>query len=446
MPRPFVALVVLAIGLARPAPAAAPPPSADRGAEAVRTLALNPPVWSLAAYDALWKQWGVREKPTDHDRAVRDRYGLLPADKRRLPLGLVQARGILGEGVAPACVLCHAGAVAGKTYIGLGNASLDFQSLTDDLSAAAGLKPDLPFRLSYARGTVDPASPGAFLMRMRDSDLRLRARASGGAFPRDVLSKPPAWWLLKKKKTRDWTGAIAAQSTRVDLVTLLHPLNTADQIKSHEPMFRDIHAFVLGVEPPAYPFPIDRKAAVRGERLFREHCARCHGTYGKEWTYPNRIVPLKDLGTDPVLAGAVTDKEVEFFNSTWFAQETGPDGQPYRFGSARGYQAPPLDGVWATAPYFHNASVPTLDHVLNSRARPKAFTRSYRTAEAEYDTVRVGWKFTVVDRPPDPKAPYAERRDVYDTTQRGQGNGGHTYGDDLAEDERAAVVEYLKTL
>jgi hypothetical protein len=35
---------------------------------------------------------------------------------------------------------------------------------------------------------------------------------------------------------------------------------------------------------------------------------------------------------------------------------------------------------------------------------------------------------------------------VYDTARPGQGNGGHTYGDDLTEDERLAVIEYLKTL
>ena len=39
-----------------------------------------------------------------------------------------------------------------------------------------------------------------------------------------------------------------------------------------------------------------------------------------------------------------------------------------------------------------------------------------------------------------------ERRKVYDTTQPGRGNGGHTFGDDLTEDERRAVIEYLKTL
>ena len=46
----------------------------------------------------------------------------------------------------------------------------------------------------------------------------------------------------------------------------------------------------------------------------------------------------------------------------------------------------------------------------------------------------------------DPALPARERRKVYDTTQPGRSNGGHTYGDDLTDDERRAVIEYLKTL
>jgi hypothetical protein len=112
----------------------------------------------------------------------------------------------------------------------------------------------------------------------------------------------------------------------------------------------------------------------------------------------------------------------------------------------RGYQAPPLDGVWATAPYFHNGSAPTVYRVLNSKARPKVFTRSYRSGEDDYDPVRLGRKVTVLQTPPGADASGFERRKVFDTTRPGQGNGGHTFGDDLTDDERIAVIEYLKTL
>jgi hypothetical protein len=59
--------------------------------------------------------------------------------------------------------------------------------------------------------------------------------------------------------------------------------------------------------------------------------------------------------------------------------------------------------------------------------------------------VRLGWKFTVTG-PADPGLPPRERRKIYDTTLPGRANTGHTYGDDLTDEERMAIIEYLKTL
>jgi hypothetical protein len=83
---------------------------------------------------------------------------------------------------------------------------------------------------------------------------------------------------------------------------------------------------------------------------------------------------------------------------------------------------------------------------LNSKARPKIFTRSYRTGVEDYDTAKLGWKITVLDKPADPRLPSFERRKIYDATQPGRANTGHTYGDKFTDDERTAVIEYLKTL
>ena len=90
--------------------------------------------------------------------------------------------------------------------------------------------------------------------------------------------------------------------------------------------------------------------------------------------------------------------------------------------------------------------MPTVYHVLNSKARPKIFTRSFRTGKEDYDAVNLGWKVRVLERGPDPQLPAYERRKVYDTTQPGRGNGGHPFGDELTEEQRRAVIEYLKTL
>jgi mono/diheme cytochrome c family protein len=449
MHRCLATLIVLFLGGVGFVSGETPSASPERGRAAVRGQPpLNPPLWSRRAFENVWKQWGAAEKPADYDDAFRQRYGLhrAPYENHGLPMGLHEAPGLLGKGITNDCLICHAGTIAGQTYIGLGNASVDIQSLLEEMNAAQGLKFKFPFHFSQTRGTIDPLTPTNFLMGLRDADLNLRVKQVRLDSRNDAASDPPAWWLIKKKKTRDWTGAIDARSTRVDLVNLLSPFNSGTYIKKQQPLFADIHAFLLRLEAPRYPFPIDQARAGQGRELFEQNCARCHGTYGPKWKYPNKIVPLAEIGTDRNLAESLSDKLAEHYNQTWLAKEIGPEGKPFQFTAHQGYQAPPLDGVWATAPYFHNGSVPTVYHVLNSKARPKIYTRSYRTGREDYDPVKVGWKVTVLDRSPEAKMSGAERRKIYDTTRPGHGNGGHTFGDDLTEEERAAVIEYLKTL
>ncbi len=422
--------------------------AAQRGFGAVRGQPpMNPPLWSQRAYDNLWKRWGLKEKPADYDAAVREQYGLqrAPYTNNGLPMGLHVSAGLFGKGLINDCLLCHAGRVAGQTVIGLGNASLDLQSLFDDLSAVDKLPYVVPVQMSQGRGVIDPVNPVTFLFEFRDDNLKVRDPIQLG-YTETVSSDPPAWWLLKRKKTRNWTGSAKQNSIRIDMVNLLSPFNDADHIKKHETTFADIHAFVMSVQAPKYPFAVDAALAENGRGLFNESCARCHGTYGANATYPSKIVPLETLGTDPALFKAIAPKNIEYFNKTWFAQEKAPDGSFYTIAETAGYQAPPLDGVWATAPYFHNGSVPTIYDVLNSKARPKYFTRTYGTEEEDYDAKRIGMKVTVLDGPPAPNLSVYERRKICDTTQPGRGNAGHTFGDQFTDDERRAVIEYLKTL
>jgi hypothetical protein len=420
--------------------------SPERGREIMFRRSLNPANWSVRAYENAWKQWGVPEKPADYQKAFMRRYGLhtAPFENKGLPMGLIEAPRFLGKGITNNCLLCHAGTIAGQTVIGLGNASLDLQGLFEDLFRADAVDLQLP-QFSYVRGTIDPINPLAYLIQFRDADLNLQT-ARPYHYSANVCSDPPAWWLIKRKRTRDWTGPMDAHSTRIDMVTLLTPLNSGEYVKSQESAFADIEAYLRTIEAPKYPFPIDDKLAARGRVLFVDTCARCHGTYGPDGKYTNKIVPFETIGTDRTLAEGNDAEVLSFLNQSWFGQEPGPDGKPLQFTKPYGYQAPPLDGVWATAPYFHNGSVPTVYHALNSKARPKVYTRSYRTDKEDYDPVKIGWKVTVLDTPIDPKLPGFEQRKVFDTTQQGRGNGGHVFGDKFSEDERLAVIEYLKTL
>lgn len=438
----LVAAAGLALCLAAVAEEQSP---AARGREALFRHPFNPPLWSRKAYETVWQRWGLAEKPADFPAAFRERYGLHPSPEpnEELPLGLTEVRGLLGKGVGITCLLCHSSSIFGQTYLGLGNPSLDQQAIFDELGAGDG-HPALPFVLSHVRGTTDAVAPVAFLMQYRDADLNVQKPVQL-SHRNDVCSDPPAWWLLKKKRTRDWTGAIDARSDRVDMAFLLTPFNSAETIKKQEPVFADIQAFVRSVEAPRYPLPVDDRLAGRGRDLYGEHCAKCHGAPGPNGSYPNKIIPLEKIGTDPNLVLALTAPLREYYNKSWFARQLGPDGTPYHILDHQGYQAPPLDGVWATAPYFHNGSAPTVYHVLNTKARPAVFTRSYRTGREDYDPVRLGWKVTALDQPPDPGVAPFERRKVYDTTQPGRSNKGHTFGDQFTDEERLAVIEYLKT-
>jgi hypothetical protein len=106
--------------------------------------------------------------------------------------------------------------------------------------------------------------------------------------------------------------------------------------------------------------------------------------------------------------------------------------------------APPLDGIWATAPYLHNGSVPTIELVLNSKARPAVWKR-VDLDNANYDENALGWPWI---EPPysQAEAPAAEQKLIYDTSYWSQSNVGHAFGDQLTDGERRSVLEYLKTL
>jgi mono/diheme cytochrome c family protein len=427
-----------------PASAAADAPSpeaVERGKKALLTRSFTPAAWTPAAYDQAWKQWqpARKDQPADYDQAFRDYYGLhaAPYENGRYPMGLREAKFLLGKGLAVDCMLCHGGSIAGKSYVGLGNASLDIQAFYEHLGGLT------PFTFGNVRGTSEAGSMAVFLLSFREPDLSLRLKRADLGWGENLCEDVPAWWLLHKKKTMYHTGTAHARSVRSIMQFMLTPTNSAKTFNDEEPTFRDIQAYLLSLRAPKYPFSIDQTLVKEGEGVFTKTCASCHGTYGEKWTYPNKVVAIDLIGTDRTRYEGFSPKVGELYNKSWFAKE-GEKGYPTV--ESIGYQAPPLDGVWATAPYFHNASTPTLYHVLNSKARPKIFTRSYRTDEDAYDQEKVGWKVQTLEKGADAKLPAIERRRIYDTSQPGRGNSGHTFGDKLTETERRAVIEYLKTL
>jgi mono/diheme cytochrome c family protein len=424
---------------------------AARGKAALETRAFVPAAWPLSAYDNAWKHWQppLKQKPANYDAAFRDHYGLAaaPYENNGLPMGLRRGKNLIGlTGLTNDCLLCHGSSIMGKSIVGLGNSSLDIQAFFDELGDAAGAPRGIfPFTFSQVRGTTEAGAFAVYLLSFREPNLNVTfKRHDLGKLRDDLCEDVPAWWLLKKKETMYFTGTSHAKSVRSIMQFMLSPTNPPAVFEREEKTFADIQAYLFSMEAPKYPLPIDAKLAAQGEALFMKSCAKCHGTYGEKPTYPNKIVPIEVIGTDRTRFDGFGEQVLVHYNKSWFAREKGEDG--YKAEAPTGYQAPPLDGVWATAPYLHNGSVPTLDGVLNSKARPKIFTRSFRTNREDFDEVNVGWKITPLDKAADPALSGYERRKVYDTTQPGRGNQGHTYGDHFSDAERRAVIEYLKTL
>jgi len=108
-------------------------------------------------------------------------------------------------------------------------------------------------------------------------------------------------------------------------------------------------------------------------------------------------------------------------------------GKPNEFRGLLAYRARPLNGIWATAPYLHNGSVPSLYELLLA---PHARSRMFYMGNWEFDPVHVGVRSS---------SPFTGAS-LFDTRLPGNSNAGHTYGTDLSEEDRLALIEYLKTL
>jgi mono/diheme cytochrome c family protein len=196
-----------------------------------------------------------------------------------------------------------------------------------------------------------------------------------------------------------------------------------------EPAMARIAAWIRALPAPRYPRDrIDSDLARQGASVYADRCAVCHSFDGER---VGQVTPVAAIGTDRERLDSFTPELVGRMNTLG-------TGRPWRFRHFRktdGYANQPLDGVWLRAPYLHNGSVPDLRALLTRPAdRPKVFYRGYDV----YDWDRVGF----VSRG-------AAARRVgfrYDTSVRGNGNGGHEYGTGLSAGEKRALIEYMKGL
>ena len=301
---------------------------------------------------------------------------------------------------------------------------------------------------------------------------------------------------------RNFTETLGAGATVV-----LDPRRTGSLFESSIPMknMNELEWLAYYMDPPRWPAAIFGEIkpdlAAAGERIFRSRCAGCH-EYGDDRRTPTGLIRLRgmrpeEVGTDSTVALRIscpvpdagplviaprsyTTEEAQLlkdcggveaaraFTGNSFARtaQAAVDSIKQKANATAGieaaqqrimedldrrgsvtwrdtlldtqppygpYAARPLYGIWAAAPYLHNGSVPTLYHLLlPPEQRPKTFA----LGEREYDPMRLGFAVG--------KA--CDKQDCgIDTTRIGDGNSGHIWGTDLAESDRMALLEYLKT-
>lgn len=378
------------------------------------------------------------------------------------------------------------------------------------------------------------------------------------AEPSTGTEDPPVWWNAGHRSMKFYDGGQTWDSKRIELS--FHFPNTPNHgapgpstmdrdkawILDHQ---QDGDAWILSLRSPEWPAAklgaIDVALAERGAILFHSKnlwepaygnpvpqpdggngsCASCHGAYSPRYVNDPAfldtpllegiaayIVPLEVIGTDSRRVDGNSQRVAEAARTNWFAYRDGPyhesgvslcadwNDTALRGERRLGYLAPPLYGVWATAPYFHNGAVPTLAQVLDPAARPTIWRRpssaprpdqagkvvmGFDASLAAYDAGQVGWRHeslacgtgsmpfvdcnpvdddgaTVQDalaqvwghgglawnllNPPVMSNQQIEERKVYNTKYYSQSNAGHEFTSVLTADERKAILEYLKTL
>lgn len=278
-------------------------------------------------------------------------------------------------------------------------------------------------------------------------------------FAEGISSDVPAWWHVKKKAALYYNGMGRGRFSKMLMqisVVAIRDTHQAAEIHSH---FADLLAWIQTLEPPPYPAEIDRTLATEGEAIFVSTCSRCHGTYQSRFTteiveenYPNLLISLEQVGTDPFYAQQMSTRPdlSRWINQGWYGQMLeDPRASEQGLGPASmqafpldGYVAPPLDGIWATAPYLHNGSIPNLATLLDRSSRPVHWRRDFNSST--YDLTQVGWPYDQVSV--DELMELEDPSTVYDTTIQGYGNQGHPFADHLSEVERVALLEYLKSI
>ena len=359
--------------------------------------------------------------------------------------------------VAPNCLQCHAQVFDGKLIVGLGNTLTDFtdnrasvvkfaekalqsnkvniakyEAAKNFIDAVKAVSPQL---VVPVRGVNIADRLASLLAAHRDPvtftwNDKAKMKVPDQVIPTDV----PAWWLLKKKNAMFYSGFGRGDFGRFLMASNLLTVKDTNEAREVDSHFNDVLAYLQSIAPPKYPGKISQELANKGKTLFVQNCSGCHGTYGQDGSYPNLLIPGSVIQTDPLLYSSnySSPQFLDWFNKSWFTS----GDHPAQLIPFRGYIAPPLDGIWITAPFLHNGSVPNLETLLNSKHRPKFWSRNFDAPTYDYENIGYTYKTESA----------STNISTYNTSLPGYSNTGHLFGDKFTEKERSAVIEYLKTL
>lgn len=427
----------------------------------------------------------------------------LPEKERSVPdhrMGLTFMETPRGLGFTISCAQCHTGNLFGKRIIGM---SQRFPRANDFFSRGIMVTPkvgegffkwateategetlmfrDLKATIPYIAakkpvqlGLDTSLAQVALSLAKRAQDAyasKIPTRRRANLMDHHVAdSKPAVWWNVKYKNRWLSDGSVVSGNPIFTNIIWNEIGRGADLQKiegwlaDNAEAVKELTTAVFSSEAPHITdfFPaerIDELAARKGEVLFNQACARCHGVYEKNWSLPEASMmtaeerlktsvvryPEKtfvvDVGTDPGRwQGMVA---LTPLNELSVSKANGIVIEPQR-----GYVPPPLVGIWARWPYFHNNSAPSLCAVLTrGEERPVTYwARSADDPERDFDFECNGYPVggLTFDQP---------RDHLYDTRKRGLSRFGHDEGIFLSQGheiftrkEKHQIIMFLKTL
>lgn len=388
-----------------------------------------------------WQQYGLSVRPEDPS----------------LPLQYVEHDGIQ---FSMNCFACHGGNLYGVSYPGAPNTLYALEALTRDVRAEK-LRTgktlthmdigSMFMPLGKTVGTSNAVMFGVALMNYRDAELNVFPLRLPAAMTHHDMDAP-AWWHFQRKN-HIYADGFAEKGHRGLMQFMLVRENGPEQFAEWESDFRDVYAMISEIKPPEYPLSVNREEVLLGKQIFEQNCQHCHGSYGSDsYDYPEVCIDISEVGTDEVRLFALTPKHRSHYGQSWF----GHFGEQATVEEPAGYVAPPLDGIWASAPYLHNGSVPTLWHVLRPDIRPAVWRRTHlglnpdlvgfhveslsktEFAELQGDAERgVGDEGSGAQKPMD---------FYFDTAEPGKSASGHDFAAHLSDEECKLLLEFLKTL